>query len=146
MNLGAARVIADFQTPDAETENIQAYNNAIPAFNNAVFAKSIQLGCINGPTDYMDAGTRVENIGTLNAFAINSDGQTRFPKDVTGVLPVTFKLFVDKQLIFQGTVSSDEIFRLPTGYRSDTFEVGVSGSSRIRAIHIGETPYGLRTA
>ena len=146
MNLGAARVIADFQTPDAETENIQAYNNAIPAFNNAVFAKSIQLGCINGPTDYMDAGTRVENIGTLNAFAINSDGQTRFPKDITGVLPVTFKLFVDKQLIFQGTVSSDEIFRLPTGYRSDTFEVGVSGSSRIRAIHIGETPYGLRTA
>ena len=146
MNLGAARVIADFQTPDAETENIQAYNNAVPAFNNAIFAKSIQLGCINGPTDYMDAGSRVENNGAINSFAINGDGQTRSLKDITGVLPVTFKLFVDKQLIFQGTVSSDEIFRLPTGYRSDTFEVGVSGSSRIRAIHIGETPYGLRTA
>jgi len=146
MNLGAARVIADFQTPDAETENIQAFNATVPAYNNAIWVKSIQLGCVNGPTDYMDAGTRVENIGTLNAFAINSDGQTRFQKDITGVLPVTFKLFVDKQLIFQGTVSSDEIFRLPTGYRSDTFEVGVSGSSRIRAIHIGETPYGLRTA
>ncbi len=146
MNLGAARVIADFETPGSETENIIAFNNAIPAFNNGIFAKSIQLGCLNGPTDYMDAGVRVENIGTLNAFAINADGQTRFPKDVTGVLPVTFKLFVDKQLIFQGTVSSDEVFRLPSGYRSDTFEIGVSGSSRIRAIHIGETPYGLRTA
>lgn len=146
MNLGAARVIADFQTPDAETENIQAYNAAVPAYNNAIWAKSIQLGCINGPTDYLDAGTRVENNGAINSFAINGDGQTRSLKDITGVLPVTFKLFVDKQLIFQGTVSSDEIFRLPTGYRSDTFEVGVSGSSRIRAIHIGETPYGLRTA
>jgi len=146
MNLGAARVIADFETPGTETENIIAFNNAIPAFNNAIFAKSIQLGCVNGPTDYTDAGARVSNIGTLNAFAINADGQTRFQKDISGVLPVTFKLFVDKQLIFQGTVSSDEVFRLPTGYRSDTFEVGVSGSSRIRAIHIGETPYGLRTA
>ena len=101
MNLGAARVIADFQTPDAETENIQAYNAAVPAFNNAIFAKSIQLGCINGPTDYMDAGSRVENNGAINSFAINGDGQTRSLKDITGVLPVTFKLFVDKQLIFK---------------------------------------------
>jgi len=38
------------------------------------------------------------------------------------------------------------VFRLPSGYRSDTFEVGVSGSARVRAIHVGETPYGLRTA
>jgi len=146
MNLGAARVIADFETPGSETENIIAFNNAIPAFNNGIWAKSIQLGTINGPTDYTDAGTRVSNIGTLNSFPINADGQTRFQRDISGVLPVTFKLFVDKQLIFQGTVSSDEVFRLPTGYRSDTFEIGVSGSSRIRAIHIGETPYGLRTA
>ena len=146
MNLGAARVIADFETPGTETENRIAFNNAIPAYNNAIWAKSIQLGTLNGPTDYTDAGTRVSNIGTLNSYPINADGQTRFQKDILGVLPVTFKLFVDKQLIFQGTISSDEVFRLPTGYRSDTFEVGVSGSSRIRAIHIGETPYGLRTA
>ena len=79
MNLGAARIIADFETPGSETENIIAFNNAIPAFNNGIFAKSIQLGCLNGPTDYTDAGVRVENIGTLNAFPINADGQTRFP-------------------------------------------------------------------
>lgn len=144
INLGAARIIADFQTPDAEAANIAAYNLTVPALNNAVWAKSIQLGCINGPTDYLDAGVRDENIGTLNAFPVNGDGQTTDLKDVTGVLPVTFKLFADKTLIFQATVSSDDIFRLPTGYRSDTFEVGVSGSSRIRAIHFGETPYGLR--
>ena len=146
LNLGAARVIADYQTPDAEAANIQAFNATVPALNNAVWAKSIQLGPMNGPTDYLDAGVRDVNIGTLNAFPINGDAQTTDLKDLTGVLPVTFKLFADKTLIFQATVSSDEIFRLPTGYRSDTFEVGVSGSSRIRAIHFGETPYGLRTA
>lgn len=146
INLGAARIIADFQTPDAEAANIQAYNASVPAYNNAIWAKSIQLGPINGPTDYTDAGTPVNNIGTLNAYPINGDGLTRDLKDLSGVLPVTFKLWADKSLIFQATVSSSDIFRLPTGYRSDTFEVGVSGSSRIRAIHFGETPYGLRTA
>lgn len=146
INLGAARVIADFQTPDAEAANIQAYNASVPAYNNAIWAKSIQLGPVNGPTDYTDAGVAVNNIGTLNAYPINGDGLTRNLKDLSGVLPVTFKLWADKQLIFQATISSSDIFRLPTGYRSDTFEVGVSGSSRIRAIHFGETPYGLRTA
>ena len=144
INLGAARVIADFETPNAETENLQAYNATIAPYNNAIWAKSIQLGPVNGPTDYLDAGTRVSNIGALNTFPVNGDGQTRNLKDITGVLPVTFKLYADKVLIFQATVSSSDIFRLPTGYRSDTFEVGVSGSSRIRAIHFGETPYGLR--
>ena len=66
-------------------------------------------------------------------------------KDVSGALPVTFKLFSDKSLVFQGSVLSDDIFRLPSGYRSDTFEVAVSGSARIRAIHVGETPIGLKT-
>jgi hypothetical protein len=146
LNFGAARVIADFETPDAEAEAIAAYNLTVAPFNNALWAKSIQLGTVNGPTDYVDAGVDVNNFGYLNAYPINGDGQTRNLKTVSGTLPVTFKLWADKDLIFQATVSSDEIFRLPTGYRSDTFEVGVSGSSRVRAIHIGETPYGLRTA
>ena len=146
LNLGAARVIADYQTPDTEAANITAFNATVPALNNAVWAKSIQLAPLNGPTDYLDAGVRDVNIGTLNAYPINGDGQTTNLKDISGVLPVTFKLFADKTLIFQATVSSDEIFRLPTGYRSDTFEVAVSGSSRVRAIHFGETPFGLRTS
>ena len=146
MNLGAARVIADFDASATETENIINFNNNVPTNNAAIWAKSEQLGTVNGPTDYMDSGNRVENLGTLNSYAINADAQTQFQLEVSGVLPVTFKLFVDKQLIFQGTVSSDDVFRLPSGYRSDTFEIGVSGSARIRAIHIGETPYGLRTA
>ena len=40
---------------------------------------------------------------------------------------------------------SSDIFRLPTGYKSDTFEIEVSGDARIREIQIGETPYGLRS-
>ena len=57
---------------------------------------------------------------------------------------ITFKLWVDKQLIFTTTVNDMNGFRLPTGYRTDTFEVGVEGNVRVRAIHLAETMLGLR--
>lgn len=62
----------------------------------------------------------------------------------SSVNPVTFNLWVDKQLLFTTTLADKDIFRLPTGYRSDTFEVGVSGNVRVRAIHMAETALGLR--
>lgn len=146
LNMGAARVIAEYTDITDENVNETAYNNTVPTFNAAVWAASQQLGCLNGPTDYTDSNSnRVENIGTLNAFPVNGDSQTRTFKVLSGALPVVFKLFVDKDLMFQGSVSSDDIFRLPSGYRSDTFEVSVSGSARVKAIHLGETPHGLKS-
>lgn len=59
---------------------------------------------------------------------------------------ITFKLWVDKQLMLTTTVDDMNVFRLPTGYRSDTFEVGVEGDVRVRAIHLGETPLSLKEA
>ena len=59
---------------------------------------------------------------------------------------ITFKLWVDKQLLLTTTVTDMNTFRLPTGYRSDTFEVGVEGDIRVRAIHLGETPLSLKEA
>jgi hypothetical protein len=57
---------------------------------------------------------------------------------------ITFKLWVDKQLLFTTTVNDMDGFRLPSGYRTDTFEVGVEGNVRVRAIHLAETMSGLR--
>jgi hypothetical protein len=143
MNIGAARVVADYTDIDKEVINEQNYNAGVPTYNAAIWAASEQLGCLNGPTDYLDGSTRVENIGSLNAFPVNGDGQTQSLIEIKSALPVTFKLFANKELIFQGTISSSDIFRLPTGYRTDTIEVSVSGSARVRSIHLGETPKGL---
>lgn len=60
------------------------------------------------------------------------------------VNPVTFRMWVDKELIFTTLVSDDKVFRLPAGYRSDTFEVEVEGNIRIRSVHLAETPLGLK--
>ena len=57
---------------------------------------------------------------------------------------LTFRMWVDKQLIYTATVSDGSGFRLPSGYRTDTFEIGVEGNIRVRAIHIAETMLGLR--
>jgi hypothetical protein len=146
LNLGAFRIIADFEATDDEIANILAYNAGISNLNQTIWNRSAQLGTMNGPTDYISAGITYNPDGTLNSYTLCGDPQTSYPKLATGTQPVTFKLWVDKQLVFQGTVATGDVFRLPTGYRSDTFEVGVSGSSRVRAIHFGETPYGLRTA
>lgn len=145
INMGAARVIADYAVTDAETLINTNYNNSVAVSNAAIWSESQQLGTVNGPTDYTSSSIRQENIGTLNAYPINGDGQTQNLVEVSGTLPVTFKFFADKSLIFQGTVTSNDIFRLPSGYRSDTFEVAVSGSARVRAIHLGETPIGLKS-
>jgi len=56
---------------------------------------------------------------------------------------ITFRMWVDKSLIFTTTLNDNSIFRLPTGYRSDTFELSVAGNVRVRAIHLGPTPTSL---
>lgn len=57
---------------------------------------------------------------------------------------ITFKLWVDGDLVLTQALDSRSVFRLPRGYRSDTFEVGVEGSVRLKAVRIAETPTGLR--
>ena len=70
---------------------------------------------------------------------------TEFSFSRAAVTPtVTFTLWADKKLVTTIQVGHDGIFRLPTGYRTDTFEIAVVSNIRIRAIHLAETPYELR--
>ena len=148
LNLGAARVVADYSVPSDETEAIIAYNATVAPYNAEIWSLVNQLGTVNGPVDYVDPDTsaRVDVLGTVNSMLVNGDPLTIYERPIAGAFPVTFKLWANKELVCDVTVENSDIFRLPTGYRSDTFEVSVSGSARIRAIHIGETPFGLRTA
>jgi hypothetical protein len=145
VNLGAARVIADFDPSAEALAAITTYNAGVEAYNTTIWASAGQLGTVNGPVDYTSGGIRVNNFGELNSGPVHGDGgMTRVELEAPSAYPVTFKLYVDKALKFTTTISSKAIFRLPAGYKSDTFEVEVSGRARIRAIHLAETPYGLR--
>jgi hypothetical protein len=64
----------------------------------------------------------------------------------SGVDPITFKLYANKSLVYETALINSDIFRLPTGYRTDTYEVEVMGNLRVRSIHLAETPLGLKAA
>lgn len=148
INVGAARVVAEYTANDAEVEAILAYNEQAVEYNEDIWALVAELGTINGGLRYVDPDTMmpIEVSGALNTSMLNGDPLTQYLLDVVAVLPLSFRLWVEGELMFETDLSNSDIFRLPTGYRSDTFQVGVSGSARVKAIHIGETPYGLRTA
>jgi hypothetical protein len=59
--------------------------------------------------------------------------------------PITFRFYVNKNLIFTTTLSNSNVFRLPAGYKSDTFEVALDSFVRVRAVHLADTPSGLRS-
>jgi hypothetical protein len=128
INLGAARVIADYATPEGEAA-IAAENVLITAANAAMIAS----GEIGGDMGADDVGTL-----TLSSSRLTPLATTEFT--------AVFQLFVDKQLIYSNTITDDLPFRLPTGYRSDTFEIRVATTARVRAIHLAETMAGLRGA
>tara|TARA_R110000787_G_scaffold102880_4_gene209085 strand:- start:1169 stop:4012 length:2844 start_codon:yes stop_codon:yes gene_type:complete len=151
INIGAARVIADYTITTEDAAAYTTYNDGIVAYNTAVWADSEQLGGINGPTDYVDtSGVEINNFGDFNRGMVNGpsglNAIVRSTRTAPSAYAVVFKLWQDKNLVFTQSITSDAIFRCPAGYKSDTFEVSVSGSARVRAIHMGETPDGLRKA
>jgi hypothetical protein len=128
INLGAARVVADYGD-DINTAVIAAENAAILAQNQAYISTLTSGGPI--------AGYRMNAIPIAGSLL----------RSVTPLqYAVTFQLYANKTLVFTTQIASSDIFRLPTGYRTDTYEVRVTGNVRIRSIHLAETPIGLRAA
>lgn len=76
-----------------------------------------------------------------DATEINWEDKTS-PWDIDGNL--LFELYVDKQLIFQRVLSDSKTFKLPIGYKSDRFSVSISGSVRIRGIHLATAASELK--
>lgn len=71
-------------------------------------------------------------------------GAARIMADFTAGKSITFRLYADKGLVFSTQVTDNKPFRLPTGYRSDTYEIEVLSDIRVRSIHMAETVFGLR--
>lgn len=146
-SIGAVRVIADYGDTADDNEAINDYNDGVPAYNAAIWALVDELGTVNGPNDYVDPNTSddIPVYGALNSFEINGDPLTIDLLSTAGLFTIGFRVWANKILQSDVTLTTSDIYRLPANYRSDTIEVAVSGSARVRAIHIGETPYNLRT-
>lgn len=85
--------------------------------------------------------------GVVNPLTTPWNNMTSNWESTTGVYgpssPLTFKLYVDKVLVFTRGVENNRMFRLPNGYRSDTYEFEVETSLRLREVQMAETSMGL---
>lgn len=121
VNLGVAKIYADFTSTD-----FTAQNAAIAAANAALVDDG---GYFGG-----------DEIGANIEVADNLYSNLLSPAAAAQVL---FQLYTDKQLRWQRYVPTRTAFRLPSGYKSDTFSVAVSSQFRIHAILLAETPMAL---
>jgi hypothetical protein len=144
-NIGAARVVADFSTDQDAIDAIEEFNVAVVAHNTEMWSLSADLGTLNGQVSYTDPVTTAYTIvdNSIGLSLVNGDVRTQYSLEAIGAYFVNFRLWANKVIIADVVISDSEIFRLPTGYKSDTFEVAVSGSARIRSIHLSDTPQGL---
>ena len=119
-----------------EWNNLSQPNSVLEWKSKVLESKDfINLGAARVVADYINVSTDwdLTNTDWDATTSLWNQGQN-----------VTFKLWANKQLIFTTTVSDENVFRLPTGYRVDKFELSVETDLRVRAIHIGETPIGLK--
>jgi hypothetical protein len=145
-SVGAFRVVADYGDVDDENTALLTYNAGVPAYNSAYWGVLADLGSMNTGLRYTDATTSavIDLDGSVNSWEINGDPVTRYLRSTVGILAVNFRLWATKELLHDVTIQTSEIYRLPAAYMTDTVEVSVSGAIRVRSIHFGETPAGLR--
>lgn len=121
LNWGAARIYASF--PDTD---YAAQNAAIQTANAQ----------IDDPLGYFvdtQLGAQVPIAGDLYQPLLGAGDDSS----------VLFQLWVNKRLYWQRYVSSNRIFRLPTGYKADTFSFRIGAKFRVHAILVAETPTAL---
>lgn len=125
-NLGAAKVEFD-EDYKAEAEiALQAYRDSIIAANQSLMAASGGGGAI---------GRRV-----INDIEVNGSELDAIPDPE---LSIAFTLYADGGVVFSKLVTSQDCFRLPSGYKSDRFSVRVQANTQVSAIVLADTPSGL---
>lgn len=140
MNLGAARVIANFDAGSGA-----AAQNVITLQRNVTLISNQQVGgAIAGNGNRFGPSLT----GTQNDIGASLAGVplagSRLGRPLTTSATLTFYLYVNGNIALTAPVVSDIPFRLPTGYRVDKFEVRVTGNAPVKSIQLAETMQGLK--
>lgn len=96
----------------------------------------VNFGAARVIADYVDAVT--QNWDTFT----DTWEATSFSWNVS--TDVSFKFYADQGLVYSNTISDKSVFRLPTGFRTDTYEIELESNIRIRSVHLAETPIALK--
>ena len=86
------------------------------------------------------------NTRAVNSQAVSGSDFVDVPASISN--SITFNLYggPTRDLLVSKQVTDTKVFRLPSGYKHDNFQVEVVTQSSIAEIRIAETPAGLRDA
>ena len=130
VNLGAAKVDADFTMSSEDIAAAQAASDALEALNAALIAALATMGSVNG--------------FSLNGLSLN--GSLVRPLSAITWDSLTFQIYIDGGLKFSKTLHDSKAFLLPAGYKADNAACRVSGNITVKGIVVAETMQGLAAA
>lgn len=133
VNLGAARVEADFSFSSKEIEEHNKAAEAQVLVNEGYISGGTTGGSLNGSSLH----TYSMNGSAIVTVIFLTDGTTG---------AVTFMLYVNGEFYSSKTVYSTTTFRLPAGRKYDVFSIRLLGNVPVNAVLIGDTPSSLREA
>lgn len=112
VSLSAARVLGELPYLDPNINLEQAIKE-----NNQIFLEQALAGAFN------------ENL--INQFSVNGDSLTNIYAKYITTDTVSFKLYVDRVLVFEKEVGYNKPFRLPAGIRGMEFQCEIAGSINV---------------
>lgn len=129
VNFGAAKIDFDIAIDPDEAALIQAEIDQVIAENAALMT----TGNVRG---YMNAKP------FAGGSAVNGSDLVK-PPEIPPSNTITFILRDNNGIVISRPVTTANAFKLPAGYKSDTFSVEVLGQCNIREIRVAETMQGL---
>lgn len=155
MNFGAARlhmITGDTDFTDEITAKYAPYNTALFTAINSQPGALARLNTLNGqplggspaPNQDLVAGWEdPENRQPLNGSLIVPVGQLSSQTNSVRVIISVDYQNGQKKEIFDKVILSEDIFRLPTGFKSDLWQVKLIGNTTVYSLQLAETPNGL---
>ena len=138
VNLGAAKIEFDVAISEELQLLILAAIEAAATINEALVTIPIT------------AANALSLGGAINTTAVNSQAifGTEFitPNALPPSNAVSFTLYSRGEIVTSKLIYSDEVFRLPSGYKKDSFSVGINSQCVVKEVRVAETPNELRQA
>ena len=127
MNMGAAKVAFSSDYLEEAAAAFAQERADTAAANNATIAAGRAKGAINA--------------SAINTFDINGSDLLTL---TLGEPSITFQLLVNGNVVIARQVVNERPFRLPSGYKADSFSVRLIANTQVRSVEVGETMQDLQ--
>lgn len=155
MNFGAARLHFDTgeQTNEGNTEDYSTYNEALFTAINALPGIGARLNTVGGGViggQPVKPATGLVPTSALDEIKYPLGGSMLYDEAFSEFVPSSVRVVVyvkaqgkAKKAVFDKQITTEAIFRLPTGFKSDLWQIEMVGNTTVYSLQFAETPKQL---